>query len=72
MFFLLLEPLINHVVFPRIAMQFQITGTFGQLLTIIKFKQWDRQCITYFASDNSSVIRVFTPETSQDMVEQPS
>jgi hypothetical protein len=36
------------------------------------FKQCDLQCTKYFASDNSSVIRVSTPETSPGMVEQPS
>jgi hypothetical protein len=34
MVFVLLEPLINHVVFPRIVMKFLITGTFRQILTI--------------------------------------
>ena len=61
MFFLLLEPFINRVVFLRIAMTFRITGTFTHLLSITKFKYCNLQCTKYFVSDNSSVIRVFTP-----------
>ena len=71
-FFLLLKSLINHIIFPRIAKKFRIAGTFWQLLTITKFKHCDLQCTKYFVSYNHSVMRVFNPRTSPDMVEQSS